>query len=96
MSTPVYSAVPFEPDPPRPQTEAVLLQLSKQGRAGKSVTELSRLRMHPQGKEELLKKLKTACGAGGTVKDGVLEIQGDQRAKLKVLLEKMGYKVKGA
>lgn len=96
MTTPAYSAVPHEPDPPRRQVEAVLLQLSKQGRAGKTVTVLSRLQMHPQGKEELLKKFKTACGAGGTVKDGCLEIQGDQRAKLKPLLEKMGFRVKGA
>ena len=46
--------------------------------------------------EDLLRKLKTACGAGGTLKDGELEVQGDQRAKLKALLEGMGYRVKGA
>jgi translation initiation factor 1 len=42
----------------------------------------------------LAKKLKQECGTGGTVKDGVIEIQGEQREKIADLLQKLGYKVK--
>jgi translation initiation factor 1 len=94
MTTPAYSAVPNEPS--RRQAEAVLLRIEKAGRGGKTVTILSRLVMHPAGKEELLRKLKSACGAGGALKNGELEIQGDQRPRIKAFLEKDGYKVKGA
>lgn len=96
MTGPVYSAVPPEPAGRPPQPEPLVLRIEKQGRGGKTVTVIARLRMHPDGKEELLRKLKAACGAGGAVKDGELEVQGDQRAKVKALLEKMGYRVKGA
>lgn len=78
------------------QTDPVVLRIEKQGRGGKTVTVIARVQMHPAGKEALLKTLKAACGAGGAVKNGELEVQGDQRAKVKALLEKMGYKVKGA
>jgi translation initiation factor 1 len=97
MTRPLYSAVPNEPAKPgaAPQTEAVVLRIEKSGRAGKTVTIVAGLRMHPAGKEALLRKLKTACGAGGALKDGELEVQGEQRAKIKALLEGMGYRVKG-
>jgi translation initiation factor 1 len=42
----------------------------------------------------LTKTLKQSCGSGGTVKDGVIEIQGDQREKISEVLRKLGYKVK--
>jgi len=50
--------------------------------------------MHPAGKEELLSKFKKRLGAGGAVKNGVLELQGDRRAFLKTELEAAGYKVR--
>jgi len=43
-----------------------------------------------------LTTLKTTCGAGGTYKDGELEIQGDQREKVAEKLRELGYKVKSA
>ena len=42
----------------------------------------------------LAKKLKQECGTGGTIKDGVIEIQGEQRQKIADVLQKLGYKVK--
>jgi translation initiation factor 1 len=42
----------------------------------------------------LLSRLKTACGAGGTVKDGVLEIQGEQNERVAEVLTELGYRVK--
>jgi translation initiation factor 1 len=44
--------------------------------------------------KSLAKKLKQACGTGGTVKDGVIEIQGEHRQKMADVLQKLGYKVK--
>jgi translation initiation factor 1 len=46
--------------------------------------------------KELATKLKKICGSGGTVKDGVIEIQGEHREKIAEALKKMGYKVKVA
>ena len=44
--------------------------------------------------ETLAKELKTKCAAGGTVKDGNIELQGDHKKKVQQALEKLGYKVK--
>ena len=45
--------------------------------------------------EELAKKLRNACGCGGTVKERTIEIQGNQPAKIRQLLEKEGFRVAG-
>jgi translation initiation factor 1 len=42
----------------------------------------------------LAKKLKQACGSGGTIKNGIIEIQGEQREKIADVLRQFGYKVK--
>jgi translation initiation factor 1 len=44
----------------------------------------------------LAKKLKQECGTGGTVKDGVIEIQGEHRERIAGVLSKLGYKIKVA
>ena len=44
--------------------------------------------------KQLATKLKQVCGSGGTVKEGVIEIQGENREKIADALKKMGYKVK--
>ena len=64
------------------------------GRRGKGVTTVSDVPLDDAGLHELATKLKDRSGTGGTVKDGVIEIQGDQRDRLAVVLEGMGYRVK--
>jgi len=71
--------------------KSVRVSLETQGRKGKSVTIIAGLQHNPTTMEELAKILKQHCGAGGTVKQGKIEIQGDQRAKVKEKLKEIGY-----
>ena len=64
------------------------------GRKGKGVTVITGVPLHETELKELAKQLKARCGAGGTVKDGVIEIQGDHREVLLEELRKRGWKVK--
>ena len=64
------------------------------GRRGKGVTTISDVPLDEAGLLDLAARLKQKCGTGGTVKDGRIEIQGDQRDRLARELEGMGYKVK--
>ncbi len=64
------------------------------GRKGKGVTVITGVPLDEGGLLELAKQLKQKCGTGGTVKGGVIEIQGDQRETLIEVLVKQGYKVK--
>lgn len=75
---------------------AVRVSREKQGRGGKTVTVVRGL---PLGADELTalgKRLRAACGAGGTAKDGVLEVQGDHAERLVTLLLAEGFKAKRA
>ncbi len=64
------------------------------GRGGKTVTVVSGLALDPLALAELAKRLKSACGTGGTVKSGVLEFQGDHRDQLVALLASEGLRSK--
>jgi predicted translation initiation factor SUI1 len=64
------------------------------GRRGKGVTTVFDLPLDEAGLWELAATLKQRCGTGGTVKDGRIEIQGDQRERIVAELERLGYKVK--
>jgi translation initiation factor 1 len=64
------------------------------GRRGKGVTTVSDLPLGEAAITALAARLKGRCGTGGTVKDGRIEIQGDQRDWVAAELEKMGYRVK--
>jgi len=64
------------------------------GRRGKGVTTVFDLPLDEDGVRELAALLKQRCGTGGTVKNGRIEIQGDQRERIVAELEKLGYKVK--
>ncbi|MCE5243975.1 MAG: translation initiation factor Sui1 [Syntrophobacteraceae bacterium] len=64
------------------------------GRKGKGVTVITGVPLDEAGLKELGRQLKARCGAGGTVKDGVIEIQGDHRDILFDELKKHGWNVK--
>ena len=73
-----------------------IIRISREtkGRKGKGVTLISGFDMTPNDLKALAKRLKKSCSTGGTIKDGIIEIQGDHREALKSQLEKLGHKVK--
>jgi translation initiation factor 1 len=78
--------------PPGDQT--VYLHRDSKGRGGKTVTLVKKLVLSDEDLKELATKLKQVCGSGGTVKDGIIEIQGEHREKIADTLKKLGYRVK--
>ncbi|MCA9872625.1 MAG: stress response translation initiation inhibitor YciH [Ardenticatenaceae bacterium] len=78
--------------PPEQQTAAI--RRETKGRGGKTVTVIMDLQLTPDDLKALGKQLKQACGAGGAVKDGAIEIQGDHRETIAAALQKQGYKTK--
>jgi translation initiation factor 1 len=62
---------------PRPQ-QRVRVQRTKAGKGGKTVTAITGLEISEADSRALLKRLKATAGSGGTLKDGVIELQGDQ------------------
>jgi translation initiation factor 1 len=77
-----------------PQQQTVYLHRESKGRGGKGVTLLKGLVLSEAELSALAKTLKKACGSGGTVKGGVIEIQGENRERIADTLRKLGYKVK--
>ena len=84
-----------KPDPPAGDG-VVRVRLEKKGRRGKSVTTVAGVRLAAGELRSLAAELKRACGTGGAVKEGVIEIQGDQRDRIVAALERKGYMVKRA
>ena len=76
--------------------QMVRVQPTRGGKGGKTVTMIRGLELDAAGFKALLKKLKTRIGSGGTAKDGVIELQGDQVALALDLLTKEGYRPKRA
>ena len=72
----------------------VRVQLDTKGRKGKGVTVVTGAPLPDDALAQLGKQLKALCGAGGTVKDGVIEVQGDHREVVMAALQKLGYTVK--
>jgi len=73
---------------------AIRISRESKGRKGKGVTLISGLEMSEAGQKNLAKKLKALCGSGGTIKNGVIEIQGDHRDQIKQELDKQFKNVK--
>lgn len=77
-----------------PQQQTAYLHRDSGGRGGKAVTLVKNLVLSPDDLKSLAKKLKESCGTGGTVKEGVIELQSIQRERIAEVLRKLGYKVK--
>ena len=78
-----------------PQEITLKLRIEKKGRGGKAVTIIYEVPSNPPYFKKLLKELKNFCGTGGSQKNDHLEIQGDQRDKVRGFLIKKGFKIKG-
>ena len=77
-----------------PSDGIVRIGRKTKGRKGSGVSIITGLPLDEKALKKLAKQLKQKCGTGGTVKSGVIEIQGDHRELLKLELTKQGYKVK--
>ena len=75
-----------------PAEQKIKIRLDKKHRGGKMVTLIENFIGTILDKEDIGKKLKTACGTGGAVKDGEILVQGDNREKVLQWLLKNGYK----
>jgi translation initiation factor 1 len=73
---------------------AIRVGRETQGRAGKGVTTISGLPLSPAEIEALATTLKKRCGSGGTVREGVIEVQGDHRDVIVAELIKAGWQAK--
>lgn len=74
----------------------VRVRRETKGRGGKTVTVISGLPLAEAGVKALAGELKKRCGTGGTVKDGVVEVQGDHRDLLLAELVARGFRAKAA
>ena len=95
----VFSTNPsfqWEPEEAAPATlppaqQELRIQLDKKQRAGKVVTLITGFVGADADLEELGKTLRNFCGTGGSAKDGLILVQGDQREKVFQSLQKKGY-----
>ena len=95
----VFSTNPsfqWEPEEPAqatlsPAQQELRIQLDKKQRAGKVVTLITGFVGADADLEELGKTLRNFCGTGGSAKDGLILVQGDQREKVFQFLQKKGY-----
>ncbi len=71
------------------------LRMEKAGRGGKTVTVVDGLPRNASFLKDLCQDLKRACGTGGAVGDGAVELQGDLRERVREFLMKKGFVVKG-
>ncbi len=90
--TPGNPNLPASPAPKKNRGRVDIIR-QKAGRGGKTVTVVKNfVGIGLPEKEALAKKMQKACGTGGTVKDGQIEIQGDQRESVVRILEEAGFR----
>ena len=72
----------------------IRIRREKKGRRGKTVTTISGFQEETDDSKQIAKGLKNKCGTGGSIKDGIIIIQGDHRQTIQTELKKQGFKVK--
>jgi len=77
-----------------PQQQNPRIQVTRRGKGGKTVTEITGFQTTTENLAKLTKQLKNQCGTGGTCKGQVIEIQGDSSQKVLQILLNLGYKAK--
>ena len=82
------------PEEKHQQREPLICKYEKKGRNGKPVTLIEGFEGSEEELKNISKKIKTTLGIGGSEKDGVIIIQGDNRDKIMKILSDMGYKTK--
>jgi translation initiation factor 1 len=89
----VGAATPATPSKPEKNRGRVEVRRETGGRGGKTVTVVDGfIGIGLPEKEQLCKKMRGACGCGGTVKEGRIEIQGDQRETIARILSEAGFR----
>lgn len=82
---------------PAPEGDGIArIRRETKGRGGKTVTTVSGLLLQSEELKALGKKLKTRCGCGGSVKEGVIEIQGDHAELITAWLKEQGFQARRA
>lgn len=76
------------------QNDPLICKFEKKGRNGKPVTLIEGFEGSEEDLKQISKKIKTTLGIGGSEKDGIIVIQGDNRDKIMKILQEMGYKTK--
>jgi len=77
------------------QSDGIIrIRREKKGRKGKTVTTINGFDPSADDLKQIAKKLKSQCGTGGSIKDGIIIIQGDHRETLQKELQKLGFNVK--
>ena len=89
-------AAPAKAASTTPADGVVRVRRERAGRGGKTVTTITGVQANDADLQALAKTLKTRCGAGGAVKERVIELQGDKVDVVMPLLEQLGYRVKRA
>jgi len=82
-------------DAPVPSRIVAKRRMEKKGRGGKTVTVVDGLPRNAPFLRNLSQELKRECGTGGAVGDGAVELQGDLRERVRMVLTKKGFVVKG-
>ena len=82
-------------DAPVPDRITAKLRVEKKGRGGKTVTVIYDLPTNEPFLKELAQRLKRECGTGGAVSENTIELHGEMRDRVREILQRFGYSVKG-
>ncbi len=95
IKTHTESSNEADSSPDAGKSKIAVLRMERKGRGGKTVTIVELRDVVPKMAKETGKMLKTKCGSGGTVKENLVEIQGEHRDTIRNILQQNDWQVKG-